>query len=89
MARQGERGNRDTEVLTSEERLDALAEIFADGIVFLAETGQLRDFAVGQGTDGESGDSALTSGGNEGTPSCDARGREDGRKTIGGGCGGG
>ncbi len=89
MAPQRERGNRDTEVLTPEERLDALAEIFADGIIFLAETGQLRDFAGGHGTDGESGDLALTSGGNEGTSSCGARGTKDGGEAKRGGCGGG
>lgn len=89
MTPQGERGNRNRVDLTPEERLDALAEIFADGIVFLAETGQLRDFAGGHGTDGELGVLALTSGRNEGTPSCDARGMGDGRKTLGGGRGGG
>ena len=89
MPPQGLRQSRELETLTPQERLDALAEVFAEGIACLAETGQLRDFAAGYGTLGESGDLALTSGGNEGTPSCDARGAEDGRKKIGGGCGGG
>lgn len=89
MAPQRERGNRNREDLTPAERLDALAEIFADGVISLAETGQLMDLAVGHGTDGESGDMALTSGGNEGTSSCGARGTKDGGEAKRGGCGGG
>ena len=75
--------------MSPEERLDALAQVLAEGIIYLADKGQLEDFAAGKDTDGESGDMALTSGGNEGTPSCGARGAADDGKTNRGEHGGG
>ena len=75
--------------LTPEERMDALAQVLAEGIIYLADKGQLEDFAAGKDTDGESGDMALTSGGNEGTPSCGAWGADDGGETNRGEHGGG
>ena len=75
--------------MTPEERLDALAQVLAEGIIYLADRGQLEDFAAGKDTDGESGGRALTSGGNEGIRSCGARGATDDGETNRGEHGGG
>ena len=82
-------GDMQPDDMTPEERLDALVQVLAEGIIYLGDRGQLERFAAGKDTDGESGDMALTSEGNEGTPSCGARGAADDGKTNRGEHGGG
>lgn len=66
--------------MTPEERLDALAEVLAEGIICLGDKGQLERFAAGEDDVVESGECALTSGANDAIRSCGARGAADERE---------
>lgn len=70
--------------LSPEERLDALVEVLAEGIIFLADKGELKRLAAGEFDRDESGDGALTSGENEGIRSCAASGADGGGEADGG-----
>lgn len=60
--------------MSPEERLDALVQVLAEGIIYLGDKGQLERFAAGEDDGDESGEPALTSGGNEAIRSCGERG---------------
>lgn len=64
--------------MTPEERLDALAEVLAEGIICLADKGQLERFAAGEDDGVESGACALTSRANDAIRSCGARAASNG-----------
>lgn len=70
--------------LSPEERLDALVELLAEGIMCLADRGELRRLAAGEEIGGEAGDRALTSGRSEGIRSCAGNGAEGGGQAGGG-----
>ncbi|MBI4376143.1 MAG: hypothetical protein HY549_06795 [Elusimicrobia bacterium] len=66
--------------MTPEERLDALAEVLAEGVLYLAENGLLdgKSQAMSDEANQNPGKLALTSGRTEGTPSFDGAGKADG-----------
>ena len=66
------------------ERLDALVQILAEGIICLGEKGLLEDFAAGEDDEEKLDDWALTSGGNEGIRSCGESGPSSGGLAGGG-----
>lgn len=67
--------------MTPEERLDALVEVLAEGIMCLGDKGQLERFAAGEDDGAESGECALTSGANDAIRSCGARAASNGGET--------
>ena len=68
----------DPDGITSEDRLDALAAVLAEGLLYIAEHPEAVE--GGESTaDGSRVGIALTSGRTEGTPSFDGRERADGQ----------